>query len=191
MKEILLIRHTTPEIDSNTCYGISDINVNGSFKSEYTKIIAAIDDFDPECVFSSPLIRCKKLAQTIYPDKAITIDNRLMEMNMGEWEMKNWSTIEKSAIEHWSTDFVHISPPNGECFNDLYERTVNFWDDIINSKTVQKKAAIITHSGVIRCLLSRYLAIPLNKIFQLKINFGAVIKLTLHSNFEEVEIIKP
>ncbi|TLX72647.1 alpha-ribazole phosphatase [Labilibacter sediminis] len=189
MIEVYLIRHTTPDIDQGLCYGASDIDVTSDFKKEAAHIKATINNFDPEHIYTSPLIRCKKLADDLYPQKQISQDARLMEMNFGDWELQQWKEINNETIEHWSNDFVNLPTPNGENFKDLNTRSLEFWKDKIQVLPSSSKVAIVTHSGVMRCLLSKFLHIPLDKIFRLKLNYGAVIKITLYPDFEEVEII--
>ncbi|WP_430935119.1 alpha-ribazole phosphatase [Saccharicrinis sp. 156] len=189
MQEVYLIRHTTPKVKPGVCYGISDVDVVESFNEEVDDIKHLLNGFSPELVAASPLIRCQKLAVSLFSDLDINTDNRLMEMNFGDWEMKPWADIDRSTMKTWSADFVNIPTPNGECFNDLYQRASGFMDELIR-KSDSPKVALVTHSGIMRCLCSRYLHIPLSKVFRLKLNYGAVIKLTLHSDFEEVEFIK-
>ena len=188
MKEILIIRHTTPNIEKGICYGASDIDVTNNFIEEASDIQKRINDFAPMCIYSSPLIRCSKLASFLYPNSNIQFDDRIKEMNFGDWEMKPWNSL-KSVIEEWSSDFVNTPTPNGENFNQIYKRACNFVDDQVLNGNKSSRFAIITHSGIMRCLLSRYLKIPLNKVFRVKLNFGAIIKITLHPDFEEVEFI--
>lgn len=83
--EIYLIRHTTPDIEKGICYGQSDIPLKDTFPSEVKNILKSIPKhFDK--VYSSPLQRCTQLAN--YIDQNNTIDNRLMELNFGSWELK-------------------------------------------------------------------------------------------------------
>ena len=59
--EIYLIRHTTPAVGKGICYGQTDLDITDSFKEEVAAIIPHLPD-NIQTVFSSPLQRCKKLA---------------------------------------------------------------------------------------------------------------------------------
>ena len=189
MKEIYLIRHTAPKVESGVCYGISDLDVVESFEHEAEAIKTALLEKSIETIYSSPLLRCCKLASHLRPNQKILLDDRLKELDFGDWEMKPWAGIDRNEMNKWSADFVNIPTPNGESFGQLCKKVSAFVDEEIQ-KNKASKIAVVTHSGVIRCLVSRYLYIPLNKVFRLKLDYGVVVKLTLHDGFEEVEFIR-
>jgi len=190
MKELYIIRHTPPKVEVGTCYGISDVDVNDIFKSQANLIKQVLQNYTPDYLFSSPLQRCTKLANELFPKVQPQYDNRLREMNFGEWEMKLWNDIGKEEMEKWSSDFINNAPPKGESFDGFNQKAIRFFNEINSSIPQNASTAIVSHSGIIRCLLAKFLEIPLDKIFRLKINYGAVIKITINKKFEEVEIIK-
>ena len=73
--EILLVRHTTPNIEKGVCYGQTDIDVTPSFNEELKVIQEKIQPKESDLVFSSPLLRCEKLATSLY--ESITYDDKL------------------------------------------------------------------------------------------------------------------
>lgn len=187
-KEILLIRHTTPEVAKGTCYGQLNLDVSSSYEDEVLNIKHIIRSFNPDVVFTSPLLRCKKLAESLYLKHPIHIDTRIMEMNFGEWEGKIWDNIPKKEINDWAGNFMNISPPGGERFSDLLTRSNAFFNEI--EKSNSQSIAVITHSGVIRSFLMRYLDIPSEKIFNLQLNYGCIIKLNILGTHHQLEFLK-
>ncbi|MCL3782080.1 alpha-ribazole phosphatase [Prolixibacteraceae bacterium JC049] len=171
---IYLIRHTTPDIPQGVCYGHSDIEVATSFNAEKNRVVEKLTPNSHIEVISSPLIRCKKLAKAIFPFRPIEKDSRLKEMDFGEWEMKKWAAIDQDVLKEWGDNFVADKPHGGESFQDLYDRVSDFWNSLDHSS---KDYAIVTHSGVIRCILAQLLGIPLSKAFVLKIAYAEVIKI--------------
>ncbi len=191
MKQFYIIRHTTPDITPGICYGISDLDVNGNFSDESSKIKHILKDVNPDLIYSSPLQRCSKLAQVLFAHLSVKYDKNLMEMNFGEWEMKKWSSINKTDLDNWSSDFMNISPPKGESFSQLYNRTLISFENIQTLAKDNSNTVLVTHSGVIRCLLMKYLEIPHNKLFSLQLNYGAVIQITYFStDYHQVKILK-
>ena len=89
---IYLIRHTTPLIEKGICYGQLDIDVTDSFQEEATGIQHVLPA-GIEQVYSSPLIRCQKLASYLFPNYAISLEPDLMELACGEWEGIHWDAI--------------------------------------------------------------------------------------------------
>lgn len=177
----MLIRHTTPNVQKGICYGITDLNVADGYANELEEIKAKLDAFEPDQIFTSPLIRCKQLANDVYASKPIKEDDRLCEIDFGKWEMVKWSDIPADDINRWSEDLFEFKIPNGERFKDLYNRVINFWDECI-SQSPTNNIAIFTHSGVIRSLLMQLLDISPKKIFNLELSYGTIIEITHYSS---------
>ena len=172
--KIILIRHTTPKIAKGICYGQSDIDVTATFLEEIKPILQQVSINDKETAyFSSPLLRCKKLAKKL--SDTITFDERLKELDFGDWEMQNWDAINKEELDTWMKDFVHVAATNGESYIDLHARTTAFLQEI--AKKNYKKVVIVTHAGVIRSLNAFINNTPLEKSFDLKLPYSAVLKL--------------
>ncbi|TAJ12396.1 alpha-ribazole phosphatase [Marinilabiliaceae bacterium JC017] len=188
-KEIFLIRHTTPNVAQGVCYGQLDLNVADSFRKEAKQIRDVINNNSIRTVYSSPLIRCTNLAQYLFPENGVMYLNELMEMNFGQWEGKVWSKISPEALKHWSNNFLTIAPPEGESFSQMIDRVKYFWCKNI-LKSTEDSIAICTHSGVMRVIAMELLGIPPDKIFNLKMNYGAVIKIQINQDFHQLEFLK-
>lgn len=171
--EIYLIRHTKPAIDTGICYGQADIDVADSFEEE-AKIIK---EQLPTALYlySSPLKRCYQLASYLYPHSVIEQHPNLKEMHFGEWELRPWDQIATDPLNSWMQDFVNVRVPGGENYLDLYDRTVDFFNRIVSKN---QSAAIFTHSGNIRSILSYINNVPLEESFsKFKIGYGEVVKI--------------
>lgn len=108
-------------------------------------------------------------------------DDRLLEMNFGDWELKNWNDISQPLLKKWMNDFVKAKAPGGESFIDLYNRTTEFMKELIDKNIEKDKTiVIITHGGVIRCIMSEILGFPLNNAFRLEIGFGSISKIKIN-----------
>ena len=172
--EVYLVRHTETVCEKGICYGQSDVGLKEPFLEQFQFIKSQIPS--DAAVFSSPLSRCTELAN--YLSQSVTIDSRLVEMNFGDWEMKNWDTIPESDFTPWMTDFVNVTVPSGESFIALHDRVTNFLGTLA-SENNSKKIVIITHAGVIRSILCTNSGLPLKDAFNNKVDFGAVIKIEL------------
>jgi alpha-ribazole phosphatase len=172
--EIYLIRHTTPLIETSVCYGQSDISVNENFDTESGNVLNMLPS-EIDALYSSPLQRCTMLAEKIISSNKTNhyqSDARLIEINFGDWEMKKWDDIDRIEFDKWAADFVNQKIPNGESFTNLNTRVNKFINDLLqhNYKTV----AIVTHSGVIRCFLSRFNNIPLDETMNIEVGFSSL-----------------
>jgi alpha-ribazole phosphatase len=109
---------------------------------------------------------------------SITEDSRLMEMNFGDWELKNWSEIPQEILDPWMKDFVAVAVPNGESFIGLDQRVKDFFEKEIHNKHT-KPVIIVAHSGVIRSVLCKINNEPLQNAFKNTLDYGAVIKIEI------------
>ena len=91
--DIVLVRHTSVGVPKGTCYGWSDVPVAETFETEAAETKKNLGDREFDAVFSSPLTRARKLAVYCGWPSPI-VDDRLKEMNMGDWEMKLFDEIE-------------------------------------------------------------------------------------------------
>ena len=177
--EIYLIRHTTPEVEKGTCYGQADLDVTESFYDE----AALIKQYLPatiQTVYASPLQRCSKLAQHLFPQHAVTYHHELKEINCGEWELKKWDDIPQELVMPWMNDFVNVRIPGGESYLDLFARTTTIFQSIAAKK---ETAAIVSHGGVMRSILSHLTNTALLDSFNVfKLQYGCVVKLYLQED---------
>jgi alpha-ribazole phosphatase len=172
--EIILIRHTTPKIAKGICYGQSDLDITDTFLEEIKPIIKIVPANNNEIAYySSPLKRCRKLAEKL--SNKVIFDDRLKELDFGDWELQNWNDINQKELDIWMKDFVNVPVTNGESYMDLHARTISFLSEIKEKN--YKKVVIITHAGVIRSLYSFIKKTSLETSFDLKLQYGQVLEI--------------
>ncbi|RKR11197.1 alpha-ribazole phosphatase [Flavobacterium sp. 90] len=177
--EIYLVRHTETVCEKGICYGQSDVDLAEPFDLVFENILSQLPS--EAVIFSSPLKRCVILAEYIGRNiKTISFEkeNRLMEMNFGDWELKNWNNIPQEELNPWMEDFVTIKVSNGESFVELHQRVEGFLADLV-SKEITIPIILVAHAGVIRSILCHQTSLPLKDAFNNKVDFGEVIKIVL------------
>ncbi|WP_411725361.1 alpha-ribazole phosphatase [Methyloglobulus sp.] len=185
--DIYLIRHTKTETVTGLCYGQSDVALADSFVAEARLIHKKLPDLSPDClIISSPLTRCVQLAETFL--KPIETDARLQEVNFGDWENRRFDEIDTNLLKNWAENFVTISPPNGESFNDLCRRVGNFWDELLVKKQ-SEQVLVITHAGIIRALFAHVLQLPAANAFKFRVDVGSVHKLQHINDYTYIHYI--
>lgn len=175
--DIYLIRHTQVDVEKGVCYGHKDVALAQSYQEELQEVQKKLQGIDFDVIFSSPLTRCKQLAQDLNRENVI-YDDRLKELNFGDWEGKEWDEIADPAFELWMNDFVNRKCTNGESFTMLQQRVESFWKELANQN--HHSVAIITHGGVIRTIQAMVKNLKLEEAFnEPPADFGEVIKITL------------
>jgi alpha-ribazole phosphatase len=131
-------------------------------------------------IYSSSLVRCRDTAELIRPGEKIHVDARLNEINLGTWDGKSFDHIRKTRPEQFKQRGEQINafkPPGGESFNDLYERVAPFFETI--GQDVQSPTLVITHSGVIRVMLCRYLGMDPEQLLTIKLGYSHLFLLKI------------
>jgi alpha-ribazole phosphatase len=153
---IWLVRHAQPLVEAGVCYGALDLAADVSGTQGAAMALAAALP-QGALVKTSPLQRCERLAQVLYglrPDLLYKVDERLREMNFGQWEGVRWADIPSEAITAWSDNFWAHRFGGAESVADVMARVAGVWDEAAQTDQAQ---VWITHAGVIRAanLLAR------------------------------------
>lgn len=145
-----LVRHPEPVVGPEICYGRLDIPAKNA-GAVAARLRAELPGGLP--VWTSPLQRCRELAELLRPDAAI--DERLSEMNFGLWEGRPWEAIPRAELDAWAADVAGYAPPGGESPLLLQRRALDFVAGL-----AVPEAVVVTHAGVIRTLLAHWQGLP-------------------------------
>jgi broad specificity phosphatase PhoE len=80
----------------------------------------------------------------------LEVDDRLQELDFGEWEGRTWSDIEtkdQRRFQAWANDWRRSAPPKGESIANLEHRVAQFMCDLR-----QEPVLVVTHAGPIRAM---------------------------------------
>jgi alpha-ribazole phosphatase len=195
---IFLIRHTEVAVGRAVCYGSSDVALADNYTQQRDQLRQHLPTEAPALIFSSPLTRCRILAEDLaashaLPPKTVLLDDRLREYHFGDWENQLWANLDRAALDVWMADFVNNPPPNGENFLQVYERVGAFWQEKINTlatePTAPESVYVVAHGGTIRALLCLFLELPLQNAYRLSLDYGAVSKLTTNGQYFTIQYI--
>ena len=162
-----LIRHPPPRIANGICYGRLDIAAENS-ADVAEKLRLELPAGLP--LWSSPLLRCRDLAECLHAQPLF--DERLAEMNFGDWEGRPWDDIPRAQLDAWAADVAGYIPPSGESALALQQRTLDF---IAELKVPE--AVIVTHAGVIPTLLAHWQGLPPERWTELTFAYGSCTRV--------------
>lgn len=151
--EIILIRHTSVDVPSGVCYGQTDVPLRDTFEQEAAVTSAKLQQIltegkDPDCIYTSPLTRCTRLATYCgYPDAKR--DDRLKEINLGKWEMQEYDKIVDPRLEEWYADYLNVEATGGESYAILHKRVNEFLEELKQQN--HERVVIFAHGGVLIC----------------------------------------
>lgn len=141
---MIFLRHPTPDVAPGTCYGRTDLDIA---EIGHDQIVRALE-LTPRVtkILASPALRCRQLATSLGERDGVMpiFDERLWEMNMGEFEGVLWADIDRQKSEAWLENPMHNATPGGESFADVQERAL---EALVEAHL---ETAIVCHAGVIR-----------------------------------------
>jgi broad specificity phosphatase PhoE len=172
--DIYLIRHgdNPAPIPGNLDPRLSEKGIAQAKKlGERMKILA------PERVYTSTLNRAIQTAQYACAQISVPIEPRpeLVEINFGRLREVTWEQYElenPGYYTEWSRHETDLPYPNGENGADVARRVLPFIEELMTGGL--RRAAVVTHGGVIRVLLCAFLGLGQEKRFL----FGAPLENT-------------
>jgi len=176
------IRHTKPFNPNDLCYGRLDFDVSPTFEEESDGAIKALvaAGAKPTRMFSSPLLRCKRLADKTAKvvDLPIEFRDEIIEMNFGDWEGKKLTAVPREEMAGWAADLRGFRFPNGECFYDIDKRVASLLDTLDDDG----EFLWISHAGVIASLQHFACGLPDEKFVEGAFSYAMVTRFEFKRN---------
>ena len=174
VKKLYLVRHAQPAIAKGICYGCSDIAVEAKPEQDLINALRLTLAHDT-LIAASPLQRCLSTANALHALgwAEPIVDDRLAEMDFGDWEGVAWNDIERSQIDAWAEDIVNYRPPGGESVKDVATRALSAMADL----SFDEDVALITHAGVIQILTKLLRKQALEDFSSKQFEFGSITLL--------------
>lgn len=171
--QLYLIRHPAPQVAAGVCYGSTDLALAEDVAAAAARILPQLPASLP--VFTSPLQRCRQLAEALHP--APRSDARLQEMHFGAWEMRPWHLVQREALDGWAADPLGYVPPQGESVGELRQRVHSFIDEA--RRQGLQRAVLVTHAGVMKVIVGQAEGLPLIQWMALRFEYESVIPVSL------------
>lgn len=153
---IALFRHgVTADNEKRAYAGWLDSPLSVKGKKQLEETLGRTPTY--QMLFASDLKRCVETSQHLFPNGKPLLLPEFRELNFGNWEGKTHAELEND--EHYQKWLEHpftTSTPDGESFSDFTNRINEGWKKVREemSSSLKTRAAIVTHGGVIRYLLS-------------------------------------
>jgi len=154
-----LIRHgVTRANKEGVLQGHLDVPLSELGEKEAELAGRALSGVKLDAVYSSDLSRAKGTALAIVKHQGckLVLDRRLRELHCGLLQGLTVAQSRERFPEFFRAlkeDPMKARRPGGECYQDLYERSVRALEDIYRNYP-DGTVAIVSHGGVIRCLLA-------------------------------------
>lgn len=129
-----------------------------------------LGDIHIKSIYSSPSGRAMQTAKLVRGSRNIKIiqDERLKEINLGEWEGKTSAEIEEIDREgikaFWENPHLYV-PKTGESFYTVRDRVSNVINEIIKENE-NGEVLIVTHAVVVKTIMSIFKGHNVEKLWE-------------------------
>lgn len=184
MLNVYLLRHgeTQWNADGNRYCGRTDIPLTNNGISQAQIVRDQLQPMHFDAIYSSPLVRAKQTAEIASSRKDIIVDNRLIEIDFGEWESKpkeEFIPLDPMLWERWCKDpGTTQAGGTGEMASTVVNRVNAFYEFVLNKHT-EGNILVVGHNGINRFYLAFKLGMPLKNYRQIVQENSAVTLFAL------------
>lgn len=182
VKQFDLLRHGQPEL-SGVYLGRTDCILSSI--GETSSDLALIENPGWEVIVCSPLKRCllsaEKAAQKLGLELVVLDD--LQEFNFGDWDGRLFEDVyaaDPDQADQFWVDPVRYPPPGGETIKQFETRVARAREKILHRD--ESRVLIITHGGVIRCLIAQLLSVDPANWGRIKVDYSHFSQLRFEYN---------
>jgi broad specificity phosphatase PhoE len=162
---LVLTRHgSTPRSDPEQHLGQGiDIGLSDAGRAAARALAARLSGIAFDRIVASPLLRATETVEFLAAGRTVALDQRVAEMDYGEWEGLTYAEIEARDPElrrRWEADPAELRCPGGESGNDVAARVRSFLGDATGSAGAESRVLVVAHATLNRILLCVALGVP-------------------------------
>ena len=166
MLNVYLLRHgeTQYNADGNRYCGRTDIALTEKGVGQANSVNSQLKGMSFDVVYSSPLKRALHTAQIASGIKTVKTDDRLIEVDFGDWEGKTKEEFiaENAGLwNNWMDDpSIAKAGGTGESASDVVARVDDFYQEMMRAYP-SGNILVVGHNGINRLYLAYKLGMPL------------------------------
>lgn len=194
MLNIYLLRHgeTTFNADGNKYCGRTDAELTEKGLRQARQAAELLNGIEFDAIYSSPLKRSYETARIASGNREVMKEERLIEMDFGEWEGKTRPEFTAEDPEfwgRWSKDPESTKAGRcGETAGELLARVESFFSEL-RQKYPSGNVLVVAHNGVNRFFLASQLGMEL-KNYRKIVQENSAITLVRFDNEEGFSLRK-
>jgi len=147
-------------------------------------------DLNWDLIISSPMCRCQSFAEAVAQNNNIElrVEKNLEEIGFGVWEGKTREELlqlDEQGFYNFYKNPVKYKPQGAESVEDLRARVGHVLDKLVADGD-SKRILVVAHGAVMRSAISHVLDIPLQNLFQMKIDYAARVRFVVRNRVQLV-----
>ncbi|HEY4397790.1 MAG TPA: histidine phosphatase family protein, partial [Acidimicrobiia bacterium] len=172
---IAFVRHgeTAPN-RAGLLLGRSDAALTDHGQAQAQRVADTLAGLGAERVLTSPLRRAYDTAAPIAAacDKEVEVDERLIEIDYGEWEGRPLTDLAPDVVDRWRRD-GGFAPPGGESLEVVAGRVASFCDEWLDDRVV----VAVSHVSPIKAAVTWTLRVPAELAWRMRLDVASVTRI--------------
>ncbi|MFQ5691710.1 MAG: histidine phosphatase family protein [Nitrospinota bacterium] len=193
---VVMIRHGEVENHDRGIYnGQLDVDITPKGVRDMERAAAFLAGAEVRHIYSSDLRRTVRgaaiIAGRLGLDGEGTQVPQLREIHLGEWQGLSAEEVDArypGMREARLADIVNARPPGGETVADLSGRVVPAVLEIVERHRGET-VAVVAHAGTNRMVLCHALGVPLERVFSIEQDYGAINVIDFHPDRTVVRLV--
>lgn len=177
-----LIRHGETDTIGKTITGrLPGVHLNANGRRQAALLAQALERVPLQAIYSSPLERAVETAEPLAQARRLNIltCEAANELDFAGWAGRTWSELREYPLFHRFNAFRSSTPiPSGELMLEVQVRMVRAMD-CMRQRHGGQEVAILTHSDVIKAVVSHFLGVPLDFFHRFEIAPASFTTLAL------------
>lgn len=190
---VFLVRHGETNWNATFRFqGQSDIELTKQGKEQALKLSRILESENISAVYCSDLSRAFKTAEILAKFHGLKIKKipELREINFGIWEGLTYDEIQANygdLYKEWRSNTLKVRIPKGESLEEVANRSIKAISQLVKEHDGEK-IIVVTHGGVIRCILASVLRMDLNHFWRLRLDNTSVSIVDFLDNDREMVV---
>jgi broad specificity phosphatase PhoE len=178
MSQLVLVRHG--QTDANAAgllLGVTDPPLNDAGRAQAAAVAERVAALMPGRIVTSPLLRTIQTAEAIAAVCGCTveIEDRLIEVDYGEYDGLPFAEIPTDLIRRWRTD-ADFAPPGGESLASVGVRMAALGAEILGALGPEAVVAV-SHVSPIKAAVCWALGLPDLASWRMRLDNASVTRL--------------
>lgn len=184
MTRLYLIRHGETDWNRQGRWqGQADVPLNDCGRQQARQVAEKLAEVSFDAIYTSDLIRASEVARIIARAKGdripIVLEPRLREIHQGEWQGLLVQEIQSryaEAFRQQRVDPSMVAAPGGETALQVRQRALQAVRDLLAAYP-HGNVALVSHGFTIAVLLTYFYRLPMEKVWELVPENGAIIEM--------------
>ncbi len=173
---LILVRHGQTAVNrAGLLQGRADAPLTELGAEQAARVAASLAECGATSVVTSPLQRAVQTAAVIAArlGLAVRVDERLVELDYGEWDERPLGSIDETQWAQWRAD-PDFTPPGGESLRDVSARAIACADELLSGRAT---TIAVSHVSPIKAIVAWALGAGDQATWRMRLDVASVCRV--------------